>query len=163
MSDFTMAMKFFNVALIGLGLYSAIEGNKEIKPENVKVNGNDSIPIDRSFIVGGSIIVAVSGLLNWFLLSYIYDTSSAYNIWYKLFGMIVSGTILVISGFLLGEYLLLEYYKSHPNGSNQDQLPQEIVTVGLVLGGLGVGVSIFLLLQILFSWGASTSKKKMRL
>lgn len=162
MSDFTMAMKFFNVALIGLGLYSAIEGNKEIKVEQIKVN-NEIITIDRSFIVGGSIIVAVSGLLNWFLLSYIYDTSSAYNIWYKLFGMIVSGTILVISGFLLGEYLLLEYYKSHPNGSNQDQLPQEIVTVGLVLGGLGVGVSIFLLLQILFSWGASTSKKKMRL
>jgi len=162
MSDFTMAMKFFNVALIGLGLYSAIEGNKEIKVEQIKVN-NEIITIDRSFIVGGSIIVAVSGLLNWFLLSYIYDTTSTYNIWYKLFGMIVSGTILVISGFLLGEYLLLEYYKSHPNGSNQDQLPQEIVTVGLVLGGLGVGVSIFLLLQILFSWGASTSKKKMRL
>ena len=162
MSDFVTGMKFLNVGLIGLGLYSAIEANSKIKPEKIKTTGGDTIVIDRSFIVGGSAIVAALGLMNWFLLSYIYNNNSSLNLWYKLFGMVVSGAILVISGFLLSEYLLLEYYKSHPDGANKEDLPQELVTVGLVLGGVGVGISLFLLIQILVSWG-SVNSKKMRL
>ena len=161
MSDFVTGMKFLNVGLIGLGLYSAIEANSKIKTENIKI-GTDTVIIDRSFIVGGSIIVATLGLMNWFLLSYIYNNNSSLNLWYKLFGMVVSGAILVISGFLLSEYLLLNYYKTHPDGANKEDLPQELVTVGLVLGGLGLGISLFLLIQILVSWG-SVSSKKMRL
>jgi hypothetical protein len=161
MSDFVTGMKFLNVGLIGLGLYSAIEANSKIKLETIKID-SVSIPIDRSFIVGGSIIVAVLGLLNWFLLSYIYNSSSSLNLWYKLFGMVVSGAILVISGFLLSEYLLLNYYKTHTGATGTGDLPQELVTVGLVLGGLGLGISLFLLIQILVSWG-SVSSKKMRL
>ena len=76
--------------------------------------------------------------------------------------MVVSGAILVISGFLLSEYLLLNYYKTHPDAANKEDLPQELVTVGLVLGGLGLGISLFLLIQILVSWG-SVNSKKMRL
>lgn len=162
MSDFVTGMKFLNVGLIGLGLYSAIEANSKIKPEKIKTTDGDTIVIDRSFIVGGSAIVAALGLMNWFLLSYIYNNNSSLNLWYKLFGMVVSGAILVISGFLLSEYLLLEYYKSHPDGTNKEDLPQELVTVGLVLGGVGVGISLFLLIQILVSWG-SVNSKKMRL
>lgn len=161
MSDFVTGMKFLNVGLIGLGLYSAIEANSKIKTERIKI-GTDTLVIDRSFIVGGSSIVAALGLMNWFLLSYIYNNNSSLNLWYKLFGMVVSGAILVISAFLLSEYLLLEYYKSHADGVNKEDVPQELVTVGLVLGGLGIGVSLFLLIQILVSWG-SVSSKKMRL
>ena len=161
MSDFVTGMKFLNVGLIGLGLYSAIEANSKIKLETIKID-SVSVHIDRSFIVGGSIIVAVLGLLNWFLLSYIYNSSSSLNLWYKLFGMVVSGAILVISGFLLSEYLLLNYYKTHAGATGTGDLPQELVTVGLVLGGLGLGISLFLLIQILVSWG-SVSSKKMRL
>lgn len=158
MSDFVTSMKFLNVGLIGLGLYSAIEANSKIKIEKIKI-GTDTISIDRSFIVGGSIIVAVLGLMNWFLLGYIYNKNSSLNLWYKLFGMVVSGGILFISGFLLSEYLLLNYYKTHPSGANKEDLPQELVTLGLVLGGLGLGISLFLLIQILVSWGSVSSKK----
>tara|TARA_R110002126_G_scaffold75099_2_gene187049 strand:+ start:4356 stop:4841 length:486 start_codon:yes stop_codon:yes gene_type:complete len=161
MSDFVTGMKFLNVGLIGLGLYSAIEANSKIKTEKIKI-GTDALVVDRSFIVGGSIIVATLGLMNWFLLSYIYNNNSSLNLWYKLFGMVVSGAILVISGFLLSEYLLLNYYKTHPDAANKEDLPQELVTVGLVLGGLGLGISLFLLIQILVSWG-SVNSKKMRL
>lgn len=162
MSDFVTGMKFLNVGLIGLGLYSAIEANSKIKLESIQIDGVN-IPIDRSFIVGGSIIVAVLGLLNWFLLTYIYNMDSSLNLWYKILGMVVSGGILVISGFLLSEYLLLDYYKSHPGGTGKEKIPKELVTVGLVLGGLGLGISIFLLIQILVSWGSSNKKRKMRL
>ena len=161
MSDFVTGMKFLNVGLIGLGLYSAIEANSKIKTEKIKI-GTDTLVVDRSFIVGGSIIVATLGLMNWFLLSYIYNNNSSLNLWYKLFGMVVSGAILVISGFLLSEYLLLNYYKTHPDAANKEDLPQDLVTVGLVLGGLGLGISLFLLIQILVSWG-SVNSKKMRL
>ena len=35
MSDFVTGMKFLNVGLIGLGLYSAIEANSKIKIEKI--------------------------------------------------------------------------------------------------------------------------------
>lgn len=158
MSDFRLSMKFFNISLTALAIYMAAEGSQKIKLETVD---NKDFQVDKSYIVGASITISVIGFLNFVLLTYLYDTTSVINLMYKTFGLLSSGALGIIGGFLLAQFIEINYLKKNQEGVFTDEVfPDNIEIIGLVLGGLSVGIALFMILQILLSWGKS--KKKIR-
>ena len=158
MSEFRLSMKFFNLSLTALAIYIAAEGSQKIKTEGID---NKDIQIDKSYIVGASITISVIGFLNFVLLTYLYDATSSFNLMYKSFGLLSSGALGIIGGFLLAQFIEINYSKKNNSGIfTKDRFPDDIEIVGLVLGGLSVGVALLMILQILLTWGKS--KKKVR-
>ncbi len=155
MSDFKLSMKFFNLSLTALAIYIAAEGSQKIKVDQL-----DS-QVDKTYIIGASITIAAIGFLNFVLLSYLYDATSDFNLMYKSFGLLTSGALGIIGGFLLAQFIEINYLKKNKEDAFTDEVfPDDIGIVGLVLGGLSVGVALLMILQILLSWGKS--KKKVR-
>ena len=155
MSDFRLSMKFFNISLTALAIYVAVEGSQKIKIDQL-----DS-QVDKSYIIGASITISVIGFLNFVLLTYLYDTTSVINLMYKTFGLLSSGALGIIGGFLLAQFIEINYLKKNQEDVFTDEVfPDNIEIIGLVLGGLSVGIALFMILQILLSWGST--KKKVR-
>lgn len=162
MSDFRFSAKTLNLGIIGLSLYTAIEGSQKIKIQDI-IATNESVPISKTYIVGGSIALAVLAVINFMLLHSLYDYSDSLNLTYKIFGIIITSAILLLGSFLLAQFIEMNYLKKNKSTIYQDSVfPDDIETVGLVLGGVCVATGLYMILNILFSWGKSQKKIKIR-
>jgi hypothetical protein len=164
MSDFNNSMKVLNLGILGLGIYTAVETIDDMKIDEIEP-GAETVTISKTYILGSCISLAVLAAVNIVLLHYVYDYATGSNITYKIFGLVSTGAIVLLGGFLLAQFLEINHLKGKkPTIYTDDKIEDIIVTVGLVLSGLSIGTGFFMILQILLVWGSSitNSKKKKR-
>ena len=164
MSDFNNSMKFLNLGIVGLSIYSAIEVVRDMKIDDLP--NTETVTISKSYILGSCITLAVLSVVNFVLLKYVYDYYTGSNITYKLFGLVTAGATILLGGFLLAQFLEINHLKGKkPTIYTDEIIGDTITTVGLVLSGLSIGTGFFMVMQILLIWGALVSKpmkKKIR-
>ena len=158
MSDFNNSMKVLNLGVLGLSIYTAVETLDHIKID--EIGSTETVTISKSYILGASITLSVLAAINFFLLHYVYDYTSGTNLMYKIFGLVISGALVLLGGFLLAEFLEINHLKEKKSDIYTDaRIGDTITTVGLVLSGLAIGVGFFMLCQILMVWNSGTSSK----
>ena len=158
MSDFRSISQIFNLGILGLGLYTAIESSSEIKIHNLI---NDHAIISKTYIVGGSILLAILGIINYFILGSVYNYSKNFNISYKIYTGITSCIMLVAGSFFLSQFIEINYLKREDGTTfTIDIFPDTIEIVGLVLGSYSIFLSLFMLTHVITQWGSA--KKKTR-
>jgi uncharacterized membrane protein len=164
MSDFNNSMKVLNLGILGLSIYTAVETVEKMKIDEIE--SKETVTISKSYILGACISLAVLSAINFALLHYVYDYTTGSNITYKIFGLVITGAIILLGGFLLAEFLEINHLKGKkPTIYTDERIGDTITTVGLVLGGLTIGTGFFMIMQILLIWGSSISKpmkKKIR-
>ena len=164
MSDFNNSMKVLNLGILGLSIYTAIETVDDMKIDEIP--NTETVTISKSYILGACITLAVLSAINFALLYYVYDYYTGSNITYKIFGLVTTGAIVLLGGFLLAQFLEINHLKGKkPDIYTDERIGDTITTVGLVLSGLSIGTGFFMIMQILLVWGSPVSKpmkKKIR-
>mgnify|MGYP003648717014 CR=1 FL=1 len=159
MSDFRTIAQMLNLGLLGLGLYSAVESSSEIKLENL--TNNDPSIVSKTYIIGASILLAILGFINYFILSSVYDYSKSLNISYKVYTGVTCSVMLVVGAFFLSQFIEINYLKRKDGATfTLDIFPDRIEVVGLVLGSYSIFLSLVMLLHNFTHWGSV--KKRVR-
>ena len=166
MTEFNYTMKNLNLGILGLSIYTAVTTINKLKIDEIQP-GAETITISKTYILGASISLAVFSAVNIVLLNYLYDYVTGSNITYKIFGLVSTGAIVLLGGFLLAQFLEINYLKRKKSSIySDDKLEDNIVIIGLVLSGLSIGTGFFMILEILLSWDSSitdSKKKKKRI
>lgn len=159
MSDFRFSTKILNLGLVGLGLYTAIESSNGIKLENL--TSNDPSIVSKTYIVGASILLAILGILNFSILSSVYDYSKSLNLSYKIYTGVTSSVMLVVGAFLLSQFVEINYLKKKDGATFTVEIfPDKIETVGIVLGAYSIFLSLVMLIHVITHWGATKKRIK---